>query len=74
LGEDIDIRLRKLRKHASDVIRELNGRDWKEDFKVAPAEFSNAKNGILKTPKASTIISRTLTLLCEWEAQNGRKN
>jgi len=60
---DILVRLARLRKKQSDVIKELK----KRGVKCNPGEFSNFVNGVMNPPKSDLVLSEADKIITEWE-------
>lgn len=60
---NIPVRLAQLRKHQTDIIKELK----KKGIKVAQAELSRYVNGVEDPPKSVLVLSEADKILKRWE-------
>ena len=60
---DIVVRLARLHKRQSDVIKALK----KQGINVYPSEFSNFVNGVMSPPKSDLVLSEADKIITGWE-------
>jgi hypothetical protein len=63
LNYNIPVRLAQLRKHQTDIIKELR----KRGIKVSQSEFSLWVNGVDDPPKSVLVLSEADKILTGWE-------
>lgn len=66
MNYNIPKRLFDLKKHQTDIIKELKARG----IKVSQSEFSLFVNGVENPPRSEIVLSEADKIVTAWEAQD----
>lgn len=68
MNYNIPVRLAKLHKHQTDIIKELR----KRGIRVSQSEFSLWVNGVEDPPRSEGVMKAADEIVTEWEAEDAR--